>query len=42
MDPERYLGSPLSSLLLTLFLFLLFGAFFSVCGGSQIPDRFWA
>ena len=36
MDPNGILGSPLSSSVNTLFYFLLFGAFFSVCGGGQV------
>lgn len=36
MDTNGILGSPLSSSVNTLFYFLLFGAFFSVCGGGQV------
>ncbi len=36
MDVNGILGSPLSSSVNTLFYFLLFGAFFSVCGGGQV------
>lgn len=36
MDPNGILGSPLSSSVNTLFYFLIFGAFFSVCGGGQV------
>lgn len=36
MDPNGILGSPLTSSVNTLFYFLLFGAFFSVCGGGQV------
>ncbi len=36
MDPNGILGSPLASSVNTLFYFLLFGAFFSVCGGGQV------
>jgi len=36
MDPNGILGAPLSSSVNTLFYFLLFGAFFSVCGGGQV------
>lgn len=36
MDSNGILGSPLSSSVNTLFYFLLFGAFFSVCGGGQV------
>lgn len=36
MDTNGILGAPLSSSVNTLFYFLLFGAFFSVCGGGQV------
>ncbi|ETA81843.1 TRAP transporter permease [Youngiibacter fragilis] len=36
MDVNGILGSPLTASLNTLFYFLLFGAFFSVCGGGQV------
>jgi len=36
MDVNGILGPPLTSSLNTLFYFLLFGAFFSVCGGGQV------
>ncbi|MFV0502611.1 MAG: TRAP transporter permease [Lachnospirales bacterium] len=36
MDVNGILGSPLTSSVNTLFYFLLFGAFFSICGGGQV------
>jgi len=36
MDVNGILGSPLASSVNTLFYFLLFGAFFSICGGGQV------
>lgn len=36
MDVNGILGSPLTASMNTLFYFLLFGAFFSVCGGGQV------
>lgn len=36
MDTNGILGSPLSSSVNTLFYFLMFGAFFAVCGGGQV------
>jgi TRAP transporter 4TM/12TM fusion protein len=36
MDSNGILGAPLSSSVNTLFYFLIFGAFFSVCGGGQV------
>lgn len=36
MDVNGILGSPLTSSMNTLFYFLIFGAFFSSCGGGQV------
>lgn len=36
MDVNGILGSPLTASMNTLFYFLIFGAFFSVCGGGQV------
>ncbi len=36
LSPDGIFGSPLSASVNTLFYFLLFGAFFSTCGGGQV------
>lgn len=36
MDVNGILGSPLTASMNTLFYFLVFGAFFAVCGGGQV------
>lgn len=36
MDPNGITGTPLTTSVTTLYYFLVFGAFFSVCGGGQV------